>query len=133
MDNDIRRRLMSLYTWLSSSYVVVHMVVVVLCRCPHGCRRLMSLSTWLSTSYVIVHMVVVLLCRCPHGCRRLMSLSTWLSSSYLVVHMIVVLLCSCICGCRQTQDDDNHVDNDIRRRQPCGQRHKTTTTMLTTT
>jgi hypothetical protein len=96
---------MSLYTWLSSFYVVVYMVVVVLCRCIHGCRRFMSLYTWLSSFYVVVHMVVVVLCRCIHGCRRFMSLYTWLS----------------------------HVYNDIKRRQPCIQRHKTTTTMYTRT
>jgi endogenous inhibitor of DNA gyrase (YacG/DUF329 family) len=85
---------MSLSTWLASSYVVFHMVVVVVCRCSHGCRHIMSLSTWLLSSYVVVHIVVVVLCRCPHGCRRLISLSTWLSSSYVVVHMVVSRLIS---------------------------------------
>jgi hypothetical protein len=89
-------RLMSLSTWLSSSDVVVHMVVVVLCRFPHGYRRFMSLSTWLWSSYVVVHMVVVVLCSCAHCCRRLMS-----SSSYVVVHPVVVVLCRCPHGCHR--------------------------------
>jgi hypothetical protein len=50
-----------------------YMVVVVLFRCPHGCRLFMSLYTWLSSSYFDAHMVVVLLCRCTHGCRRLIQ------------------------------------------------------------
>ena len=75
--------------------VVVHMVVVVLCRCPHGCGRFISLYTWLSSSYVVVHMVVLVLCRCPHGCRRTVLLISCLNTQPLLSHHTCPILSTC--------------------------------------